>query len=125
MMSLRLPAQVLRTKHLCAGSREVRMKCPGQDTQNWKSGDIFEAPCPNCGRAIEFFKDDTSRRCKGCGERVPNPKLDFGCAEYCEYADQCLAGLSNDAAPKDGDRDRDVDASHTTGSGVAGRETGE
>jgi hypothetical protein len=74
-------------------SREARMKCPGQDTQQWKPGDIFEAPCSNCGRIIEFFKDDTSRRCKGCGVSVPNPKLDFGCAEYCEFADQCLSGV--------------------------------
>ncbi len=70
------------------------MKCPGQDTQHWQPGDIFEASCPQCGRSIEFFKDDASRRCKGCGARVPNPKLDFGCAESCAYADQCLAGIS-------------------------------
>ena len=74
-------------------SREARMKCPGQDTQNWKSGDIFEAPCQSCGRIIEFFKDDTSRRCKGCGARVLNPKIDFGCAAYCAFADQCLREL--------------------------------
>ena len=66
------------------------MKCPGQDTQQWKPGDIFEMPCSNCGRIIEFFKDDTSRRCKGCGARVLNPKMDFGCAAYCAFADQCL-----------------------------------
>lgn len=68
------------------------MKCPGQDTQHWKPDDIFETPCPECGRSIEFFKDDATRRCKGCGTRVPNPKLDIGCAEHCEFADQCLAG---------------------------------
>ena len=73
------------------------MKCPGQDTQNWKSGDIFEAPCPNCGRTIEFFKDDTSRLCKGCGTRVLNPRIDFGCAAYCAYADQCLRELPPEA----------------------------
>jgi hypothetical protein len=69
------------------------MKCPGQDTQHWKPGDIFESPCSNCGRSIEFFKDDTSRKCKGCGARVLNPKLDFGCAAYCAFADQCLREL--------------------------------
>jgi len=74
-------------------SREARMKCPGQDTQNWKPGDIFEVPCPNCGRILEFFKDDTSRRCKGCGTKVSNPNLDFGCAAYCAFADQCLREL--------------------------------
>ncbi len=70
------------------------MKCPGQDTQYWQPDDIFETSCLKCGRSIEFFKDDVSRRCKGCGARVPNPKLDFGCAETCAYADQCLAGIS-------------------------------
>ena len=70
------------------------MQCSGQDTQYWQPGDIFEALCPKCGHNIEFFKDDVSRRCKGCGAKVPNPKLDFGCAESCAYADQCLAGIS-------------------------------
>jgi predicted HD phosphohydrolase len=73
------------------------MKCPGQDTQQWKPGDIFEVPCSNCGRIIEFFKDDTSRRCKGCGARVLNPKIDFGCAAYCAFADQCLRELPPEA----------------------------
>lgn len=73
------------------------MKCPGQDTQLWKPGDIFEAPCPDCGRIIEFFKDDTSRLCKGCGTRVLNPRLDFGCAAYCAFADQCLRELPPEA----------------------------
>jgi len=79
------------------------MKCPGQDTQHWKPGDIFEAPCPNCGRALEFFKDDATRRCRGCGAKVPNPKLDFGCAEHCAFADQCLAGISGDGRSQPSD----------------------
>ena len=70
------------------------MKCPVQDTQHWKPDDIFETQCPNCGSKIEFFKDDASRRCKGCGEKVSNPKLDFGCAQHCEFAEQCLSGVS-------------------------------
>ena len=43
------------------------MKCPGQDTQYWKAGAIFDVPCPECGRDVEFFKDDTTRKCGGCG----------------------------------------------------------
>ncbi len=66
------------------------MKCPGQDTRYWRPGDIYEAPCPQCGKIVEFFKDDSTRRCKNCGKRVLNPRLDFGCAGYCQYADQCL-----------------------------------
>lgn len=66
------------------------MQCPGQDTRYWKPGDIFEATCPACGAAIEFFKDDSSRRCTACGARVLNPRCDFGCAAHCAFAAQCL-----------------------------------
>jgi len=69
------------------------MKCPGQDTRYWKPSDIFEAPCPTCGKTVEFFKDDALRKCGGCGSRVANPQLDFGCASYCKFAAQCLKEL--------------------------------
>lgn len=69
------------------------MKCPGQDTRFWKQEDIFEIPCPKCGHTVEFFKDDTARNCSACGHRFINPNLDFGCAAYCEYAQQCLGTL--------------------------------
>lgn len=69
------------------------MKCPGQDSRYWKPGAIFEAKCPECGHLVEFFKDDTTRKCEGCGHRFVNPNMDFGCASYCEYAEQCLGTL--------------------------------
>ncbi len=69
------------------------MRCPGQDTRYWKEDAIFEVPCPFCGRELEFFKDDTSRRCPSCGRQVPNPRMDFSCAAYCKYAEQCLGNL--------------------------------
>ncbi|MFA4915744.1 MAG: HD domain-containing protein [Syntrophales bacterium] len=69
------------------------MLCPGQDTRFWKPTDIFEIPCPKCGQAVEFFKNDTVRNCPKCSYRFVNPKLDFGCASYCEYAEQCLGTL--------------------------------
>ena len=69
------------------------MKCPGQDSRYWKPGAIFEAKCPECGNEVEFFKDDTTRRCKNCGHRFLNPDLDFGCASYCKYAEQCIGNL--------------------------------
>lgn len=65
-------------------------RCPGQDTRFWKPEDIFEAQCPHCGASIEFWKDDHRRKCRGCGEDVHNPKLDLGCAKWCEYAEECL-----------------------------------
>ena len=69
------------------------MKCPGQDSRYWKPGAIFEVQCPKCGHEVEFFKDDTSRLCKKCGHRFVNPEMDFGCASYCPYAEQCLGDL--------------------------------
>jgi DNA-directed RNA polymerase subunit RPC12/RpoP len=74
------------------------MKCPGQDLQYWKPGAIYEAECPRCGRAVEFFKDDTARTCPGCRHRFVNPKMDFGCAAYCPFAEQCLGTLPEGAA---------------------------
>ena len=66
------------------------MKCPGQDTQFWTAQAIYEAACPKCGSNVEFFKDDTTRKCHCCSHRFVNPRLDFGCAAYCAYAEQCL-----------------------------------
>ncbi|MBW2029843.1 MAG: HD domain-containing protein [Deltaproteobacteria bacterium] len=69
------------------------MKCPGQDSRYWKPGAIFEAKCPECGHEVEFFKDDTTRKCKNCGHRFLNPSMDFGCAAYCKHAEQCIGDL--------------------------------
>ncbi|MBW2091625.1 MAG: hypothetical protein JRI34_05815 [Deltaproteobacteria bacterium] len=65
-------------------------QCPGQNMMFWKPGDIFEITCPNCHTQIEFWKDDAQRRCPGCGHRFPNPKLNQGCAQWCEFAEKCL-----------------------------------
>lgn len=69
------------------------MKCPGQDMQYWDADAIFDVNCPECGKQVEFYKDDTTRTCKGCGHRFVNPKMDFGCAAYCKYAEQCIGTL--------------------------------
>lgn len=69
------------------------MKCPGQDSRYWKPGAIFETDCPECGKPVEFFKDDTMRKCEHCGHRFVNPHMDFGCAAYCKFADQCIGEL--------------------------------
>jgi hypothetical protein len=66
------------------------MKCPGQDSRYWGPEAIFEAGCPKCGGAVEFFKDESSARCRKCGAKVLNPKMEFGCAAYCRFAAQCL-----------------------------------
>jgi len=62
----------------------------------WKADAIFETTCPKCAAKVEFYKDDTSRRCGGCGYRMVNPQMDFGCASYCQYAEQCLGALPED-----------------------------
>jgi len=69
------------------------MQCPGQDSRYWDNEAIFEANCSKCGAVIEFFKDDNKRKCKQCGNEMLNPKIDFGCASYCPYAEQCLGSL--------------------------------
>jgi Zn ribbon nucleic-acid-binding protein/HD superfamily phosphohydrolase YqeK len=69
------------------------MKCPGQDTQYWTENAIFETECPECGHPMEFFKDDTTRTCANCKKKIVNPKMDFGCASYCQFAEQCLGTL--------------------------------
>ena len=73
------------------------MKCPGQDSRYWKPGAIFDAKCPQCDHTIEFFKDDTARKCDKCGHRFANPDMDFGCASYCQYAEQCIGDLPPEA----------------------------
>jgi putative nucleotidyltransferase with HDIG domain len=73
------------------------MKCPGQDSRYWKPGAIFEETCPKCGHSVEFFKDDAARKCGNCGHRFVNPKMDFGCAAYCEFAEQCIGTLPAEA----------------------------
>ena len=69
------------------------MKCPGQDMQYWTAEAIFEVECPKCTKAVEFYKDDTTRSCGHCGHRFVNPKMDFGCAAYCKFAEQCIGTL--------------------------------
>ena len=79
------------------------MKCPGQDTQYWTEGAIFEAKCPECSEGVEFFKDDTTRKCGNCGHKFVNPKMDFGCASYCQHAEQCLGNLPPELLAERGD----------------------
>jgi CRISPR/Cas system-associated endonuclease Cas3-HD len=83
------------------------LRCPGQDQRFWKPEDIFDVKCPGCGKTVEFFKDEPKLICRNCGKTVTNPKIDLGCAEWCQYADQCL-GVSP-GEPVNVIRDRLID----------------
>lgn len=83
------------------------MKCPGQDSRYWEPGAIFEAECPQCGHTVEFFKDEATRKCRNCGNKFVNPKMDFGCASYCKFAAQCLGDLPPELMAKRDDLLRD------------------
>ena len=80
------------------------MKCPGQDTRYWRPGDVFEVACTSCGRPVEFFKDDLSRKCPECGARFRNPRIDLGCAEWCPYASECVDYYPEDKGRPGGKR---------------------
>ena len=64
--------------------------CPGQDQRYLRPEDVCELACPRCGAKVELWKDDPYRDCRKCGERVKNPKLDPGCAQWCKFAADCL-----------------------------------
>jgi hypothetical protein len=74
------------------------MQCPGQDRAYWKADAVFEVPCPQCGASVEFFKDESSGRCRSCGHRFLNPGADFGCAQWCSLAKECV-GFTPDRGP--------------------------
>ena len=65
------------------------LRCPGQDQRFWKPEEIFEANCPNCSNKVEFFKDETKLKCSKCSSLVNNPKIDLGCAQWCQHGRQC------------------------------------
>ncbi len=79
------------------------MQCPGQDTQYWNQNAIFDTKCPECGHSMEFFKDDATRRCGNCKKKIVNPKMDFGCASYCKFAEQCLGTLPEEFVAQQAD----------------------
>jgi len=85
--------------------------CPGQSTMFWRPSDIYDIPCPACGGAVEFFKTDIRRTCRGCGTRILNPRVDFSCAEWCAVAKDCMGPeLYGDLKEKqDLDRRREAD----------------
>lgn len=82
----------------------MSVRCPGQDTRFWKPEDVFESPCPHCGAMVEFWKDEARRTCRACGKPAPNPRIETGCAKWCQFAEQCL-GITREAARQAQERD--------------------
>jgi len=74
----------------------VNLHCPGQDTRYWTPEHIYEANCLQCGKPVEFFKDDVRRICPHCGEYTLNPLHDMACAAWCACAPECLALLGRE-----------------------------
>jgi hypothetical protein len=73
----------------------------------WKPGDIFDTQCPKCGSRVEFFKDEVRRKCR-CGHEIVNPKLDFGCAQWCPYAEQCVGAVPEEVKERQKAEQKDL-----------------
>jgi hypothetical protein len=58
--------------------------------QTWQFDSIYDVECKSCGYMVEFFKDETKRKCPKCQEVVLNDRIDLGCAKWCPYAESCL-----------------------------------
>jgi HD superfamily phosphodiesterase len=87
--------------------RRRSMRCPGQDLRFWKPGDIFETQCPKCGSRVEFFKDEVRRKCR-CGHEIINPKMNFGCAQWCQYAEQCVGVMPDEVKARQQAEQKDL-----------------
>jgi hypothetical protein len=66
----------------------------------WTPEDIFDVRCPECGRSLEFCKDEPLRLCPACRCEVRNPRIDLGCAQWCAFAAECL-GKRHEAVAAD------------------------
>ncbi|MGA2066288.1 MAG: DUF3786 domain-containing protein [Thermoguttaceae bacterium] len=74
------------------------MKCPGQDSRYWTGDPVVETPCPECGATVEIFRDESAGRCRRCGHRFLNPGANFGCAQWCSLAKECVGFIPRPAA---------------------------
>jgi HD superfamily phosphodiesterase len=56
---------------------------------------------------VEFFKDEVKRKCH-CGHEVVNPKMDFGCIRWCQYAEQCIGPVPEEVKSKQKEEQKDL-----------------
>ena len=64
------------------------MRCPGQDQRRWRPEDMTYLPCPDCGREVELFPDETKVRCSACGRAVSRERPK-DCLDWCAAAEAC------------------------------------
>jgi hypothetical protein len=105
----------------------MEIRCPGQDLRYVDPEDVRECPCPGCGRRVEFFRDDVSRKCPYCGVRFKNPGLDRRCASWCAHAKECVDFDTAEAEsePRGGEREAAPSlAEDAAGSGTEDRGPG-
>jgi len=64
------------------------MQCPGQDSRFWGLNAILRWPAP-VRQGVEFLRMSPPVRAKDAGlDR--QPQMDFGCASYCQFRQQCV-----------------------------------
>jgi len=70
------------------------IKCPGQEFGRKPQDMVYDVPCPECGKEVEFFYDDLSRICGGCDTKIEKDDERFvkdqGCAAWCQEAESCM-----------------------------------
>ena len=65
-------------------------KCPGMNSAFFKPKDVKLLTCINCGKEIEFWKDDIKLKCRSCGQTNFNPNIGNTCLAWCKSAEKCL-----------------------------------
>lgn len=75
------------------GEYVVPYQCPGMNRRSWKPKDVVEHPCNQCGRTLEFWKDDVKVICSNCQNIMFNPNLGNICLAWCDKAAECLGSL--------------------------------
>ena len=75
-----------RLFHPYNGRMIGQYKCPGSFGSGTPA--IKIKICPLCGGEVELFSIDMKVDCPSCGQPVFNNIN--SCAEYCQYAEQCL-----------------------------------
>ena len=68
-------------------------KCTGNNTQEWGFDSIFDVKCKNCGKMVEFFKDEITRNCSNCKTTVYNDRKDYGCQQWCSSSSPHMRNL--------------------------------